>query len=334
MSAIELLYRNIRDTSTKNVLVLNAQAHPLLNDICKEAASCLLQQSFKPSCNALSSSGLRWVTTISTDQYFDLILIHPAKNRQQTLSWMAYAMQRLVDDGKIVMACANNHGAKGYETALKNLAGTTTSSSKSKCRIFSATKSAAFNSELAVQWLGNGKPQGVASHGLISRPGLFSWDRADPGSQLLLSQLPELSGSGMDLCSGYGLLSERILHSSERVNAIHLVEAEQMALDCAANNCEAWSAKVSLHWLDAAAEPLPGNMDWVVCNPPFHTGQERDIELGRKIIINGCRALKPGGEIYLVANRKLPYESVLQSNLKKVQTLIEAEGFKIIRGVR
>ncbi|NWF36013.1 methyltransferase [Mariprofundus sp. KV] len=334
MSAIELLYRNIPDPSAKNVLVLNAQAHPLLNEICRQAASCQLQQSFKPSCIALSNSGLAWAHSLATDQWFDLILIHPAKNRQQTLFWMADAMNRLVPGGKIVIACANNHGAKGYETALNKLAGNIASSSKSKCRIFSAVKSAALNSELAAQWLRNGEAQRIASHGVISRPGLFSWDRADPGSQLLLSQLPELSGTGMDLCCGYGLLSEKILCSSEQVKRMHLVEAEQLALDCAAENCAQWSARVTLHWLDAAAESLPGNMEWIVCNPPFHTGQDRDIELGQKIILNGCRALKPGGEIYLVANRKLPYESVLQTGLKSVQTLIEAEGFKVIRGVR
>lgn len=334
MSAIELLYRNIPDTSVKNVLVLNAQAHPLLNEICKQAASCLLQQSFKPSCNGLSNSDLAWVNSVVTEQYFDLILIHPAKSRQQTLFWMADAMGRLQDGGKLVIACANNHGAKGYETALNNLAGNIASSSKSKCRIFSAIKSAACNSELAAEWLINGAPQRIASHGLISRPGLFSWDRADSGSQLLLSQLPELSGTGMDLCSGYGLLSESILRNSEQVKHIHLIEAEKLALDCAAANCAQWRARVSLHWLDAAVESLPGNMEWVVCNPPFHTGQDRDTELGRKIILNGCRALKAGGEIYLVANRKLPYEPVLQAELKQVQTLIEAEGFKVIRGVR
>jgi len=334
MSATQLLYQNIAHSSLSSVTVINAQAHPLLNEICAKTTTCLLQQSFKPSSDALRHSGLKCITELSVNQGSDLILIHPSKSRQQTLFWMAASMQQLEQGGKIVMACANNHGAKGYESALKTLAGNIVSTSKSKCRIFSATKSDSFDDELSEQWLHSGKAQVVASHGLISRPGLFSWDRPDSGSLLLLKHLPELTGSGMDLCSGYGLLSEQILRSSGQLDHIHLVEAEQLALDCAARNCEPWGSKVSYHWLDAASESLPTEMDWVVCNPPFHTGQDRDIELGRKIIINGCKALKPGGEIYLVANRKLPYEPVLQSNLKSVQTLIEAEGFKVIRGVR
>ena len=335
MSAIELLYRNIPDTSAKNVLILNAQAHPLLNEICRQAASSLLQQSFKPSCIALSNSGLAWVNFVATDQYFDLILIHPAKNRQQTLFWMADAMGRLQDGGKIVIACANNHGAKGYETALNKLAGNITSSSKSKCRIFSAIKSAALNSELAAQWLRNGEAQRITSHGVISRPGLFSWDRPDCGSQLLLSCLDKpLSGEGADLCCGYGLLAVHLLRLSDQTSRIHLIEADQLALCCAAQNTAAWSEQVETHWLDAATEPLPSKLDWVVCNPPFHTGHSHDVELGQKIVTRACRSLKRGGSLYLVANRKLPYEHILTAELRSVQTLTEADGFKVMQGTR
>jgi len=35
-----------------------------------------------------------------------------------------------------------------------------------------------------------------------------------------------------------------------------------------------------------------------------------------------------------VANRQLPYERLLQAELSSVQTLHEAEGFKILMGVR
>ncbi|WP_198507097.1 class I SAM-dependent methyltransferase [Mariprofundus aestuarium] len=334
MSAIELLYRAALGTPATRTLIINAQAHELLTAL-NEQAQLELWQQFKPGYDALKGMGMAVSPALpSAGTPYDLILLLPAKNKQQTLAWMATAMQQLTDQGRLLVACANNHGAKSYEDALKKLAGKISSSSKSKCRIFSARKTAALDGHLATQWLNAGKQQRVESHGLISQPGLFSWDRPDRGSLLLLEQLPELSGTGVDLCCGYGLLSEKILRSSKQVDRLHLVEADHLALDCAAMNCTAWSDKTEYHWLDAASQPLPENMAWIACNPPFHTGQDRDIDLGQQIIINACRALKPGGLLYLVANRKLPYEAVLQSGLKTSQTLIEAEGFKVIRGIR
>lgn len=335
MSAIELLYRAALGAPATRTLIINAHAHGLLTELNEQADQLDLWQCFKPGYDALKGMGMPVSPELpSADNPYDLILLLPAKNKQQTLAWMATAMERLTEQGQLLVACANNHGAKSYEDALKKLAGNISSSSKSKCRIFSARKIAALDTQLATQWLNAGNPQRAESHGLISQPGLFSWDRPDRGSQLLLEQLPELSGTGMDLCCGYGLLSDKILRSSKQIDRLHLIEADHLALNCAETNCTAWSDKTEYHWLDAASEPLPENMAWIVCNPPFHTGQDRDIDLGQQIIINACRALKPGGLLYLVANRKLPYESVLQAGLKTSQTLIEAEGFKVIRGIR
>jgi len=38
--------------------------------------------------------------------------------------------------------------------------------------------------------------------------------------------------------------------------------------------------------------------------------------------------------MYMVANRKLPYEQVLEKHLRSYSTLIEQDGFKVIRGIR
>jgi len=49
--------------------------------------------------------------------------------------------------------------------------------------------------------LANGGPQLVAGLGLWSQPGVFSWDRLDAGSALLMQHLPALSGRGADFVS-------------------------------------------------------------------------------------------------------------------------------------
>ncbi len=335
MSATELLYSAALEHPAKQILAINAHADAQLAALQGRTGQLDLWQHFKPEHDALKRMGLHVANSLpDPDHLYDMVLLLPSKNRQQTLAWMAAAMQRLTDSGTLLVASANAHGARSYETSLEKLAGNIASRSKSKCRIFSARKTADLDLKLLEQWVEDGKARHIQSHGLASQPGLFSWDRADHGSELLLQQLPELSGIGMDLCCGYGLLGESVLRKSDNIEKLHLIEADYLALECAKINCEAWESKIETEWLDAASEALPGNMEWIICNPPFHTGQKRDVELGQRIIENGCRALKPGGTIYLAANRKLPYEQLLKSLLKTTQTVIEAEGFKVIRGVR
>jgi len=335
MPAIQLLYQTALSLSATRTLVMNAHAHPLLTEMQKKAQSLELWQHFKPEFDAIDRMGLSLSPEfVPNDKPYELILLLPAKNKQQTLGWMAQAMEKLCKGGMLMCACANSHGAKSYESALKNLAGTINSTSKSKCRIVSAKKTDALNRELQQEWIEAGKAKEIETLGLVSQPGLFSWDRADIGSNLLLEQLPELSGSGMDLCSGYGLLSKQILQSSPDVENIHMVEADYLALQCAKTNTKKWQERVQSHWADATVDTLPGNLDWIVCNPPFHTGQTRDVDLGQQIVRRACHRLKKGGSLFLVANRKLPYEHILQSELHRSQTVIETNGFKVIQGRR
>jgi len=336
MPATQLLYHaaiQTLDNTPKKIAIFNAHADPLLESIAKQCDKLVLSQHFKPEHNALTRMGLN-CSQLFKDNY-DLALLIPSKNKQQTLGWMAEAMASLVNDGKLMIACANNHGAKSYEKALKTLAGNSSSSSKSKCRLFSARKNNALNTELARLWITKAQPRHIENHGLISQPGLFSWDRPDIGSQLLLNHLPaDLHGRGMDLCCGYGLLSERLLKNSPDIETLYLVEADRLALECAEQNTMAWQEKIEAHWLDAAADSLPLKLDWIVCNPPFHTGQDQDVPLGQTIIANGCKSLKRSGKLYMVANRKLPYEAVLDRMLMKHRTIVQERGFKIIEATK
>jgi len=318
-----------------DVHIWYAQAHGNIQVLKSLTASLGCQQSFKPESDALKNLGIQ--ASCNGDDWdtgSDLALLFPYKNKQQTLFYMAKAMQRLKTGGRIIMACANIHGAKSYQHALVSLTGHADAKSKSKCRIFSARKTSVYDENLAQQWLQAGEMQQLAGLDLYSQAGLFSWKQADMGSQLLLSHLPKLAGEGMDLCCGYGLLSVYIFQHSPNIQSLQLVDAEWQALRCAQKNTEAWINQCVYHCLDATHDALPNRLDWVVCNPPFHTGQTREVGLGQEIVAKGCQSLKRGGEIWMVANRQLPYEHILGQHLREHHTIIEADGFKIIHGVR
>jgi 16S rRNA (guanine1207-N2)-methyltransferase len=149
----------------------------------------------------------------------------------------------------------------------------------------------------------------VTPEGFVTLPGLFSADGADRGSALLAAALPGALGPVVaDLGAGWGFLARAVLGRAG-VRALHLIEAEADALDCARANVA--DPRVQFHWADATGFRLPAPVDDVVCNPPFHAGRAADPGLGLAFIRAAAAMLGREGRLWLVANRQLPYRAAL-----------------------
>ena len=65
-------------------------------------------------------------------------------------------------------------------------------------------------------------------------------------------------------------------------------------------------------------------------NPPFHEGKEADPLIGLKFIAAAAQALRPEGQLWLVANRQLPYENLLTEAFAQMDKIVETGGFKVL----
>lgn len=174
-------------------------------------------------------------------------------------------------------------------------------------------------------WASRGPERGA--DGLFHQPGVFSEAGADPASLLLARALPAKLPRRMgDLGAGVGVLSLAVL-AREGVASLDLVEAEGLALDCARLNVV--DERARFLWADALEAPL-GPWDGCVVNPPFHRGREADPGLGAAFVAAAARALAPGGQLWLVANRGLPYEAALAEAFREAEALGAEGGFKIL----
>lgn len=171
-----------------------------------------------------------------------------------------------------------------------------------------------------------GRPRFSESLGLWTQPGVFSWDRPDPGSVLLIQALPPLAGRGADLGCGLGILSHAVL-ASPQVTELALVDLDRRAVDCARRNVQ--DPRAGFHWRDARTGPELAGLDFVVMNPPFHDAGAEDKALGQAFIRRAHAVLRKGGVLWLVANRHLPYEGVLGDLFGKAALKAEGGGFKV-----
>lgn len=167
--------------------------------------------------------------------------------------------------------------------------------------------------------------------GLFTQPGVFSWDRRDPGTDRLIDSLPELKGQGADLGCGLGLLALRVL-KDQAVTRLDLIDIDRRAIDCARRNVS--DARAQIRWADVRTLPDLAELDFVVMNPPFHDTGTESRGLGQAFIRRAAQALRRGGRLHLVANRHLPYEAVLAETFSRFDSREAPGGFKLIEAVR
>ena len=287
------------------------------------------EQSFRPEYLRLQRAGWSVLPRLEGGPY-QLGHIVLTKHKEESFANIARGWALLAPGGTLVCAGANADGAASLEKHAARAFGLEGSLSKFHCRVF---------------WLKRGEraPPGywrdlaslrpVGDRSWVSQPGIFSWDRIDDGSALLAQCLPDdLSGPVADFGCGWGYLGREVLARSPGVASIDLIDAEHRALEAARVNIA--DLRASFHWLDLAVEAAPATYVAIVCNPPFHAGRAAEPALGQGIIAAAARALRPGGRLYVVANRGLPYEPLLKANFASFETLADNNKFRVSRAVR
>lgn len=175
--------------------------------------------------------------------------------------------------------------------------------------------------------IAEGGPQVAPRLGLWSQPGVFSWDRVDPGTALLLASKLEFAGRGADFGCGVGVLAQRLL-APPAVASLALIDIDARAIAAARRNIDDPRASVLQHDLRTAPPGLT-DLDFVVMNPPFHMGGTEDRSLGQTFIRRAAAALRRGGVCRLVANIGMPYEAVLAECFSAVAPLGQGGGYKL-----
>lgn len=334
------------DTENSVCLFLNAQYHEILSDLTPDGFELdededepeqfvICQQGFKPYADVLSRKNIP-VSPSYPEQgsYFDVVFAALPKNQIEALGVIAQALRFLKPGG---MICVAAHSKAGGGRLLKNLQHfglkDIQNETRNRCRVAWGCVDE-FDENAFDQALDEAGMQSVLDGAFQSKPGVFGWNKIDQGSQILLQHLPQqLIGNVADFGCGYGYLSKS-LAGHEDIKSLHLIDADYFALRACQENLadikKPEGAEHIFHWLDLTGRgDIPQALDYIVMNSPFHEGKTTDAAIGHAFIRNAAEALKPRGELWMVANKQLPYEDVLRQNFSNVEKVFEGQGFKV-----
>lgn len=251
-----------------------------------------------------------------------LVCLPRAKVEARAMIAMACALS----DGIVVIDGQKTDGVEGILKAMRGRVTVHGPVTKAHGKLFWIQEPAA---DQFADWASG--PE-LKDGGFWTAPGVFSADGVDLASALLADALPAKLGKQVcDLGAGWGFLSAHVLQR-ENVEAVHLVEANHVALECARRNVT--DPRAEFHWADGTDWAPTHKIDTVVMNPPFHVGRAAEPQIGQAFVASAARLLTPQGHLWMVANRHLPYEAELRTRFIQVDEVGSDARFKLFHASR
>jgi len=308
------------------ILVMRATNNPAYRLF--EAGDIHAVQSFKPSFDVLETIGLRPTQDMPTTA--KLAIVELTRSKPENLANVAKAYEVLDLGAQLFVDGAKTDGIDSILKAVKAKTDVEGSYSKAHGKTIWVTKTTAENP--FKEWLGL-TDISQNKDGYWTAPGIFSADAIDPASALLCEHITvPLKGKGADLGGGWGYLSKHALATYPDITSLDMFEAEHISLNCARKNIT--DGRARFHWTDVQTMPEKGAYDFIIMNPPFHVSRKADVSLGRDFIAKAAKLLAPKGRLWMVANKQLAYEAVIDANFNTWSYEQQTSLFKVIHARR
>jgi 23S rRNA (guanine1835-N2)-methyltransferase len=179
---------------------------------------------------------------------------------------------------------------------------------------------------------------------VTSHAGVFSAERLDLGTRLLLQHLPARSGPDrvVDLGCGNGIvgLAAALANPAAELTFIdesHLAVASARETFRANIGTGQAATFVVGHCLFSPADSTPiesGSVDLILNNPPFHIHHSLTDQAAWQMFADSRKALRTGGELWVVGNRHLGYHAKLKRLFGNCEVAASNAKFVVLRAVR
>jgi 16S rRNA (guanine1207-N2)-methyltransferase len=173
----------------------------------------------------------------------------------------------------------------------------------------------------------------ITAHG-----GVFAGINLDIGTRELLAvldQTPASASTIIDFGCGTGILAVAIARL--RPTAAVIASDQSAAAVASAQGtveANALSDRITVTRDDGLASQPDASADLILFNPPFHSGAAVHTDTSMRLFEEAARVLKPGGELWVVANRHLGYQSHLTRIVGPTREISRTPKFTVTASVK
>ncbi|MER6012249.1 methyltransferase [Streptomyces bluensis] len=171
---------------------------------------------------------------------------------------------------------------------------------------------------------------------VVNHAGVFCADRLDIGTRFFLRHLPHGRGGGrvVDLGCGNGVVGTAVALGDPEADVVFVDESYQAVASAEATYTANAEGKAEFVVGDGMEGFPAGSVDLVLNNPPFHSHQAMTDATAWRMFNGARRALRPGGELWVVGNRHLGYHVKLRRLFGNSELVASDAKFVVLRAVR
>lgn len=273
----------------------------------------------------------------SMDVEFDHVVIYQPKAKELLDYLLANVLPCLKEGGQIWLVGDNKSGVKSSMKRLEpHLEQVGKVDSAKHCLLFTGYKHAPAKAFVFEDWVASWQVEVAGQHmTLCSLPGVFGHGKLDKGTLLLLEQLQahrfmsEVAQARiLDFGCGDGIIALWLhRHTQAQITALDdsALALKATQLTFAANQADDALTLLASNGLNE----VKGRFNYVVTNPPFHTGVNTDYSVAEGFFIVVKNHLTLNGELFVVANDFLRYPPLLDAALGSHTRLLRDKGFAI-----
>ncbi|MGX1488622.1 23S rRNA (guanine1835-N2)-methyltransferase [Streptomyces tendae] len=177
----------------------------------------------------------------------------------------------------------------------------------------------------------------VSGSTVVNHAGVFCADRLDIGTRFFLAHLPGGRGPRrvVDLGCGNGVVGTAVALANPEAEVLFVDESFQAVASAEATfKANGVPGHAEFRVGDGMAGVPAGSVDLVLNNPPFHSHQATTDATAWRMFTGARRALRPGGELWVVGNRHLGYHVKLRRLFGNSEVVASEPKFVVLRAVR
>lgn len=288
--------------------------------------------------NQLPRENVRLLNSLEVPEgSFDLVLIKVPKTLALLEDQLIRLRPRMTETTQVIVAGMIKGLSPRVWALLERLIGpTTTSRAQKKARLVFAGIDPFIDlpaSPYPVEFGLEGTRYRISSHANV-----FSRDSLDIGTRFFLQHLPVRPEARdiVDLGCGNGVVGLMAAEKNPQAR-VHFVDESYMAIDSARRNfADAFGEerKAGFRVGDGLSDSSRDSCDVVLCNPPFHLHSAVGDQIALRMFRQSHRALRKGGELWVIGNRHLGYHASLKRLFAGIDLVASNRKFVVLRASR